>query len=245
MISSIFQNIYLISTIRKVYVLIFLIIFSSCAILNKNIPNTPNTQSQNWKTIPTFQNFVSPWDEQAFGKTTFQYQNDTDWFYFLFDVVDNDIQLCDTSLNNELNAVQSDRVELFFTKDSLMQPYYTFEMDAAGRLFDARCSILPKNINKPEHLKHRKQINSDWHIDKNGLLFKATKTKRGYKVEGKIAMSFLKNNDLITNSKLWCGIQRADFNAKGPTQWICVIDPKTIKPDFHNWGVFVELSVLQ
>ena len=102
---------------------------------------TKTTEFIKWETIPVFKDFVSPWNEKAFGETTFQYYNDTTWFYFLFKVVDEDIQICDTSLNDAFNTLQSDRVELFFTKDSLMQPYYTFEMDAAGRLFDARCFI--------------------------------------------------------------------------------------------------------
>jgi len=233
MISPTFQKTYLFSVIRKVYVLIFIIIFSSCTILNKN--NTQKAQLQNWKNTPTFQNFLSPWNGKPFGKTTFQYQNDTDWFYFLFDVTDNDILLCDTSLNDELNAVQSDRVELFFAKDSLMQAYYTFEMDAAGRLFDAHCSILSKN--KP------KQINADWDIDKKELQFQSTKTNKGYRVEGKIAMSFLQKKQLIRDNRLWCAVLRADFNSIGPTQWICAKDPKTKKPDFHCWGVFIPLSI--
>lgn len=231
-----FQRIIL--AIKQAYIPTLIVLLSSCTIFNIN--TIPNKQPKKWKDIPTFQNFVSPWDEKPFGKTTFQYQNDTEWFYFLFDVVDDDIQLCDTSLNNELNVLQSDRVELFFAKDSLMQPYYTFEMDAAGRLFDARCYILPKNKAKPKNLK---QINANWDIDEADLLVKATKTKLGYQVKGKVAMSFLNNNHLVTNNQIWCGILRADFNSNSTTQWISAKNPKTKKPDFHCWGVFVPLPI--
>ncbi len=218
--------------------IIFVILFSACSILNKK--HSTITQSLSWKNIPVFQQFLSPWNEKPFGKTTFQYQNDSNWFYFLFNVTDKDIQLSNASSNNQLNVLQSDRVELFFAKDSLMKPYYTFEMDAANRLFDARCAILTNSNNNHNEVK---QINSDWQIDQNDLQFKATRIKNGYKIEGRIAMTFLKEKQLIKHNQLWCGIQRADYNANKPVQWICAKDPKTKKPDFHNWGVFVELTI--
>jgi len=220
---------------EKIYILIFATFIGSCIVFNVN--NAIENEFKKWKRIPVYKDFVSPWDEQPFGETTFQHQNDAAWFYFLFKVIDEDIQLCDTSLHDALNVLQSDRVELFFTKDSLMQPYYTFEMDADNRLFDARCNIVTNNKVNP------KQINANWNIGDKDLQFTATKTKNGYKVEGKIAMSFLQNEQLITNNKLWCGIQRADFSATKTPQWICAKDPKTSYPEFHCWGVFMELSL--
>jgi len=199
--------------------------------------NTNITDFKRWKDIKMFSNFVSPWDEQPYGETTFQYYNDTSWFYFLFRVDDDDIQLCDTSNNEAQNVLQSDRVELFFTKDSLMQPYYTFEMDAASRLFDARCLIHQKNKT------NKKEIDANWNICKEDLQFKSTKGKNGYRVEGKIAMSFLQKNHLTNNGKLWCGIQRANFHTEGEPQWICAKDPGTNYPEFHCWGVFIELEI--
>lgn len=221
--------------------MIFIVTLSSCNITN--IYKSKNTELKQWQNVSIFKDFVSPWDKTPFGETTFQYQNDDNWFYFLFKVTDSDIQVGDTSLNNELNALQSDRVELFFAKDSLMQPYYTFEMDASGRMFDARCFSLPKNKTKSKQSKTPKQINSNWDINKKDLKFTTIKTKSGYQIEGKIAMSFLKNEHLINNQKIWCGIQRANFSAKKSTQWICAKDPKTSYPDFHCWGVFLELSL--
>lgn len=218
----------------KCYGFILILLYTACS--NINIYKASHTEYIQWKNIPIFKDFISPWSEKSFGETTFQYQNDTSWFYFLFKVVDKDIQLCDTSLGDEQNALQSDRVELFFAKDSLMQPYYTFEMDAANRLFDAHCSIVSKNKTNP------KQINADWDIDKKDFQFIASQTKNGYEVEGKLSMSFLKKEQLIKNNQLWCGMQRADFSAAGPTQWICAKDPKTNTPDFHCWGVFRKLT---
>jgi len=225
--------------IYKFSVLIFVFFLSSCNVFNIDKINQPKFKK--WKKVSIFRNFVSPWNEKPFGETTFQYQNDPTWFYFLFKVVDNDIQLCDTSLNNAQNVLRSDRVELFFAKDSIMQPYYTFEMDAANRLFDARCNILPKT--KTQYSKHPKQINANWHISEKDLQFKAIQIKKGYQVEGKIAMSFLQKEQLIANNKLWCGIQRADFSATNSTQWICAKDPKTSYPEFHYWGVFIPLLI--
>jgi len=222
------------------YLLLLITLISSC--YSSNLTNNKEiTLINRWENVDKFQkfqDFVSPWSEKPFGKTTFQYKNDAAWFYFLFEVIDTDIQLCDTSKYDDQNALQSDRVELFFAKDSLMQPYYTFEMDAAGRLFDARCFIAPENKTNP------KQINADWHINEKDFQFKSVKTKNGYRVEGKFAMSFLQKEQLITaNQKLWCGVQRADFSAVNPVQWICAKDPKTSYPEFHCWGVFRELSV--
>jgi len=221
--------------IGKFHLLIFVLLCSSCSIFEMN--RTEEIKFEQWKNISTFKNFVSPWNDKPFGETTFQYQNDATWFYFLFKVMDKDIQLCDTSLNEAQNVLQSDRVELFFAKDSLMQPYYTFEVDAANRLFDARCFIIPENKMQP------KQINANWQIDKNDLHFTAIQTKKGYQVEGRIAMSFLQNEQLINNNQIWCGMQRANFSATNSTQWICAKDPKTNTPDFHCWGVFVRLLV--
>jgi len=202
--------------INKFHIVIVALLLSSCALLNTY--QTKQTPFKKWKNTPIFKNFVSPWNEKE----------------------DQDIQISDASIKDELNVLQSDRVELFFAKDSLMQPYYTFEMDAANRLFDARCTILTNN---KSNLNHSKQINSDWQIDKDDLQFNATIINNGYKIEGKIAMTFLQEKQLVMHNKLWCGIQRADFNTNAPVQWICAKDPKTKKPDFHCWGVFVELSI--
>jgi len=100
----------------KWYGFIFIILFAACS--STNIYKASNTEYIQWENIKVFKDFISPWNEKSFGETTFQYQNDATWFYFLFKVVDKDIQLCDTSLSDEQNALQSDRVELFFTKDS-------------------------------------------------------------------------------------------------------------------------------
>jgi len=180
----------------------------------------------------TIQNFVSPWNDEAFGATKFNYWKDADWFHFSFEVEDETIILANNKNSEEQNVLYSDRVELFFAKDSLMQPYYTLEMDAKGRLFDAKCS-------KGKNAK----IDSDWNWPANELEINGKTNEQGYKVEGKISLKSLQQFGLINDESIYCGIMRANFLNDKKVQWITWKNPNLAKADFHNWGVFGKLEL--
>lgn len=191
--------------------------------------NSDSITKQEKKTI---NNITSPWSSKASGATMLVYWNDDNWFHFLFNVEDKTLVLSENKSDKEQNVLYSDRVELFFTKDSLLQPYYTLEMDASARLFDAKCR-------KGENPK----IDETWDWPKEDIEIKSKLTRNGYVLEGKISIRSLNEFGLIKDNTILCGVMRANFLNKNEVQWLTWKDPKTKKPDFHNWGVFGELVI--
>jgi len=212
---------------KRIVVIVIYLGLVSCAGFSELSKNAAPKHKLN-----TINYFTSPWTQKQFGATIFNYWNDAKWVYFLFEVDDENLTLAKHKKSEEQNVLYSDRVELFFTKDSLLQPYYTLEMDANGRLFDAKCT-------KGEKPK----IDETWDWPKDAIEIKSQLTKTGYTLEGKISIKSLNEFELIHEDRLLCGVMRANFLNNKEVQWITWQDPKTLKPDFHNWGVFGVLEI--
>lgn len=191
---------------------------------------TGNADEEIWKKAEVLTDFVYPWNQEKAPATEFQALWNKDALYFRFEVQDDDIQLGNDPDKNTA-VLASDRVELFFSTGKELKPYYTMEMDSAGRVFDAEANFY-------------RQVDAKWHW--STLEVHAEKTKIGYTVTGKVDLSELNKLNLLLGTdkrELMCAILRGNFS-KGDGEspqvrkWISWVNPHTPKPDFHIPAAF-------
>ena len=158
-------------------------------------------------------------------ETTFKAVYDKDFLYFCFNVKDSDLYLDDRVKKDERYVLNSDRVEIFLAAAN--GTYYSFEMDAGGRLFDSKANFGG-------------DINSEWSIPKSALEIALGYDDKGYLLEGKLSMDWLKSNNLVLeDNTLRLGIFRADYNFDGTTaKWLSWKRPDGDVPDFHQESAF-------
>lgn len=90
-----------------------------------------------WEKANELTQFKDYWSTDSSPATSFKALWSETHVYFLFRATDADISLKKTGLE-EKDAVESDRVEIFFKADDAMNPYYSLEMDALGRVLDTK-----------------------------------------------------------------------------------------------------------
>lgn len=188
-----------------------------------------------WAGAVWLQDFSDPWHDEAAPLTHFRALWDDDNFYFIFRADDDEI-ICPKEDNEEMNAVNSDRVEIFFKIDDRMDPYYSLEMDALGRVFDSR-GIYPR------------RIDHTWDWPEKELELSTTIDATGYWLEGRISINSLRQLGLIQpDGKIKAGLFRGDYRKgtadKVSIRWISWIKPDSEKPDFHIPSAFGELKLM-
>ena len=162
-----------------------------------------------WKQTKSITNFKSPWDSET--------------LFFCFKVEDQDLQI-DTTDNTNRSINESDRVELFFRADELLNPYYCLEIDAKSRIMDFEA--------KPD-----KQFDFNWNWPKEDIEVKSAIESTCFIVEIAISLASLTQLGLLKEGKIETGIYRAKYNKQEngnfePT-WITWVDPETETPNFH------------
>lgn len=191
-----------------------------------------------WQQATTHSNFSYPWREEEAPSTSFKALWDDENFYFLYFAVDDEIiTKIDTSLNEEMQAVNSDRVEIFFKSDDKMNPYYALEMDALGRVLDTEG-------------RYYRDVDFDWDWPSGELVVKASKNETGYFVEGSISLESLRNLGMLGDDRvLQAGLYRGEYltNVQQETKvkWISWIMPDSEKPDFHIPSSFGRLHLVE
>lgn len=220
-------------------------------ILNMNISCQPVKKNQylvrsitsdsvpdNWTTLDWTQgklltDFTSPWTENTNPQTSFIALHDPNYFYFKFEVVEDNLYIY-TDQDDRYDVLQSDRVEIFFRKDSTMTPYYCLEMDPKGRVYDYRAQLY-------------RQMDTDWRWPEKELSIETKITDKGYTLFGKISIASLRDLDLIQHNTIEAGLYRGrclSINEdKATFDWITWIDPKVEKPDFHIPSSFGQLYI--
>ncbi|PVX41546.1 carbohydrate binding protein with CBM9 domain [Pasteurella langaaensis DSM 22999] len=190
-----------------------------------------------WGKVKAVTDFTNPWEQTKMPKTEFKAFHDDQNFYFSFDVEDPNIVVYDT-VDHEWMVAREDRVELFMAPGEIDKPladgkypkYIALEMDYKGRTLSMIRDVA-------------KNINREW--DPKTLETVGVRTEKGYTLEGKIALSELKEHNLIQGNKIRAGAYRAEFSiveGKEQAKWITWVDPKTEKPNFHinsSFGEFV------
>ncbi len=185
-----------------------------------------------WSHAASLTDFSLPWNadlQPAF--TEFRALWDDDSLHFRFDCIDRDLVL-DGSATLKERVLDSDRVEIFFTTDLSLAPYYGFEMSprAEALIYKAR---------------HYREIDFDWTCPT--LKLAAEIRGERYTVSGSLPLSTLREMGVLQNDahQLFAGVFRADFyrEADGSLRrlWMPWVDPRTERPDFHvpsSFGVF-------
>ncbi|MCW3105511.1 MAG: hypothetical protein JWQ09_17 [Segetibacter sp.] len=182
-----------------------------------------NINDKSWERCEVIKNLPCPWDPMANGTGQFRACYDESFFYFSFNVKDS-IGLYQDE-KNELSVANGDRVELFFSADSLMNNYYCMEIAPNGNMLDYQAS-------------YHRNFNNNWNIQGTKIIAKPN--ANGYMVEGKIPVGFLKklknSKGSLKGSVIPAGVFRArKKNVADPEAfiWYSWVDPHVIVPDFH------------
>lgn len=188
-----------------------------------------------WKSANVLSDFTFPWREEAAPETVFRALWDDTHFYFLYRAEDPEIITKERGLG-ERDAVDSDRVEIFFKADDRMDPYYALEMDALGRVLDTKG-------------KYHRNIDYEWDWPEGHLVLKASIDQDGYWVEGSISFASLRQLGLYQDDHLLrAGLFRGDYqvleNDETEVRWISWVLPDSEKPDFHIPSSFGELHLI-
>ena len=177
-----------------------------------------------WKNANNLTDFSYPWRTETAPQTSLKALWTDTHFYFLYRATDPDIILKERGMG-ERDAVESDRVEIFFKADDKMNPYYALEMDALGRVLDT------------EGRFHR-NIDYEWNWPAGQLVLQASRDQEGYFVEGSISFASLRQLGMYKDDQLLkAGLYRGEYvtDDKGDiiTKWISWVMPDSETPDFH------------
>ncbi|QTD38978.1 endoxylanase [Polaribacter batillariae] len=187
-----------------------------------------------WNKAYIINGLLSPWSICDGNKTVFKALWDDDFFFFAFIANDSDPYIDNTD-NSKYSINNSDRIELFFRTNSIMNPYYCLEIDPTPRIMDFKA-------------KPNKNFDFNWNWPKSDIQVKSSKTNTNFIVEGKISIKSLITFNLLIENRLEVGVYRAKYtlnsNSLYEPNWFTWIDPKTKTPNFHtssSFGVFILL----
>ena len=192
--------------------------------INDHISIDGEAIEKEWSEGTLLKTFSYPWKDIESPATTFRSIHDGNYLYFFFSAEDNDIRLKQTG-DVEMDAVASDRVEIFIRGGSEEGPYYSFEMDPLGRVFDSKGEF-------------GKYIDHEYDFPDGGLLFKGQLYDGHYTVEGRLDLAILKELKLIsTDGVILMGLYRGEYfldvDGAEKTNWISWIIPDSPTPNFH------------
>ena len=184
---------------------------------------TGRGDSPAWESAAVLTDFIYPWREDSPPPTAFRALWDGEYFYFLYRATD-PLIITPQGSEPEKDVLGSDRVEIFFKANDKMDPYYTLELDALGRIFDAECRFY-------------RQVDPAWAWPEGQLQLHASQDEKGYTVEGAISIGSLKQLGMLQGNRLLAGLYRGEYLPKADgtteTRWISWIRPDSEKPDFH------------
>jgi len=211
-------------------------VYSVKQIASNQLTLDGNIMSPIWDKANITNDFSYPWEEQTPPKTSFRALYDDDYFYFRFDVEDNNV-LTHVSEDHKMEVVDSDRVEIFFRQDEKLNPYYCLEMDARGRVLDYVT-------------RYYRDFDYEWQWPgTDNLSVKASETNEGYVVEGAISLASLKELGLLKNNVMEAGLYRGYCmhlpNPDSELRWISWVNPEVEEPDFHIPSSFGKLKLEQ
>ena len=177
-----------------------------------------------WKRAVSEKDFIFPWEQRDAPLTKFRAFCDDEFFYFCFQVHDED-PVFEEKFESESVVDVEDRVEIFFARDAKLKEYYCLEVDPLGRVHDYAA-------------RYYRKFDSTWKC--SGLRTAAAITKTGYEIEGSIPLKTLEElglPSLHSGSILRIGLFRAEFSRGQGSDleqhWISWVDLSKYKPDFH------------
>lgn len=181
-----------------------------------------------WNKANKLLDFCSPWDTEKIKPIEFKALCDSETLFFCFKVEDADLHI-DTTDNTIKSINESDRVELFFRTNDLLDPYYCLEIDPTARIMDFRA-------------RPNKQFDFNWNWPSNDIEVKSFIGSNSFTVEIAISLASLTELGLLNEGKIETGIYRAKYNKQQdgsyePT-WITWVNPNTESPNFHTPSSF-------
>lgn len=181
-----------------------------------------------WNKANKLLDFCSPWDTEKIKQIEFKSLCDSETLFFCFKVEDTDLHI-DTTDNTIKSINESDRVELFFRTNDLLDPYYCLEIDPTARIMDFRA-------------RPNKQFDFNWNWPSNDIEVKSFIDSNYFTVEIAISLASLTELGLLNEGKIETGIYRAKYNKQQdgsyePT-WITWVNPNTESPNFHTPSSF-------
>lgn len=187
-----------------------------------------------WSKGALLSDFTYPWKDINPPKTTFKAVHDNDYLYFFYNAEDEDIRLKQSG-DEEMDAVASDRVEIFVRGADSADPYYAFEMDPQGRVFDSKGEF-------------GKYIDQEFDYPKEGLTFKGIINDNHYTLEGRISKSSLREFNLLSDDGVvMVGLYRGEYlieKGEEKTKWISWVIPDSKTPNFHIPSSFGKFRLL-
>lgn len=181
-----------------------------------------------WQKTDSINHFVSPWKSDPVERTVFRATYDDSFFYFFFQVEDK--KIITSEKKEEVAVTYGDRIELFFSRDTSLVPYYCFEISPTGLVYDYEA-------------KYHRKFFPKWHAE--GVRIKTTVSDHRYTVEGAIPTSFIKTISGISNLRgntIVAGLFRGDRDIQSASEddiaWISWIRPAVSQPDFHIRSAF-------
>ena len=182
-----------------------------------------------WKQAELLTDFRFPWQNRPAPPTKFRALWDSDYLYFQFVVEDEDVVMWEGE-DQDASVLGSDRVELFFSVNKELNPYYSLEMDPRAWVFSSK------------GVYHRK-IDRNWSWE--GLETFSSLTDDGYILEGRMPMESLEKLNLWQDPQkreLRVGVFRAEFDhlpgGEVKHNWMSWITPDSPTPDFHIPSAF-------
>lgn len=204
--------------------------------IDRPIELTGRGQDVLWDQANMLNDFTYPWREETPPETKFKALWTDTHLFFLYRASDTEIIAKERGMG-ERDAVDSDRVEIFFKADDNMNPYYSLEMDALGRVLDTEG-------------RYYRKVDFDWNWPAGELALMATRDNSGYTVEGSISFSSLEQlgmykGDLELKAGLYRGEYVTDEKGEITTKWISWVKPKSETPDFHIPSSFGLLKLME
>ena len=167
----------------------------------------------------------APWDGLD-DETVFSCWCEGGRLCFSYEVVDSTMTVFD-EFPTERTVDDEDRVEIFFSCDSLMTSYWCAEIDPKGRPMD-----YAAHFGQP--------FDYEWNF--RTLQADACLTARGYQVQGSVALSELRELGIDTKD-FYMGVFRADFHPDGSVNWYSLVSTDDKSAYFHKPNVLFPATI--
>ncbi len=188
--------------------------------------------SLDWSAADVLADFTFPWENRPAPETEFRALWDETHLHFGFNCQDDDLVLPDGPTAKD-RVLGSDRVEIFFTPDLSLKPYFCLEMSPRGDVMPYEASFY-------------REINWDWQCE--GLQIDAHIENNHYIVSGSIPLGTLRQLKVLRSREMNAGIYRAEFHHKSDgsvhSGWMPWVNPRTERPDFHVPASFGVLELV-
>ena len=179
------------------------------------------TRKPAWKSIKPITGFHAPWDDLD-DKTEFRCAASRDSLFFRFDVKE-ETPTCEKGYKDEMDVVNEDRVEVFFSPaEGMKETYYGAEVDFLGRILDYSCNFCR---------------NFDYKWDFSTMKTSHENYDGGYSVTISVSRKELEDLGIRLRDGFFMGAFRADYRPDKSVNWYSMKLTRDKAADFHKPNV--------